>query len=113
MHSSMMTIHFVPTNRCAGIDQLPVRAIMKTSYSVSVYVTILATFAIAHPRRQLRYSLFISGPDSSFDSSGSIPAIEIAEEEILNEPSLLTAYALHHTPVEDTMVSRYSMIKLM
>lgn len=73
---------------------------------ISLYVTtVLATISVAQPLRQLRYSLFTSGPDSSFDSSGSIPAIEIAEEEILKDPFLLTEYELHHTPVEDTMVN--------
>ena len=62
--------------------------------------------------RELRYALFISGPDSAFDSSGSVPAIELAEEKIANHPFLLKEYSLNHTQVLDTLVGIESYINL-
>ena len=58
---------------------------------------------VVQSRRQLRYALFISGPESDFDASGSVPAMELAEEYILNA-SLLHDYELRHSPVQDTLV---------
>ena len=40
-----------------------------------------------------------------FDSSGAVPAIEIAEELINLSDSVLPGYNLSHTTVVDTMVS--------
>ena len=73
---------------------------------IILYLNVLVALAIAQPPRELNYALFTSGFDSSFDSSGSVPAIEIAEEQILNEPSLLSRYTLHHTSVQDTRVRK-------
>lgn len=54
--------------------------------------------------QQLRYALFISGPDGEFDASGSVPAIELAEEYILKNTSVLDGYELRHSTVQDTLV---------
>ena len=56
------------------------------------------------PQRQLRYALFTSGPGGAFDSSGAIPAIKLAEKEIMMDPSILPGYSLQHTAVQDTLV---------
>ena len=70
-------------------------------YQCSLCLVIL--IAISEPR-ELRYALFTSGPDGGFDSSGIIPAMELAEEEIFNDPSVLEGFRLTRMPVEDTMV---------
>ena len=77
---------------------------MMTYLCVTLYlVTIIEA---AHPGlRHLRYAVFTSGAGSAFDSSGSIPAIELAEEDINNNPTILQGYVLHHSSVEDTLVS--------
>ena len=56
---------------------------------------------------ELRYALFTSGPEGDFDSSGDIPAMELAEEEILKDPFILKGFRLSHIPVQDTMVGTY------
>ena len=68
-------------------------------------LTVIAAIAGAQPQRELRYALFTSGPEGAFDSSGSIPAMELAEEEIHRDPSVLQGYVLNHTSVEDTFVT--------
>ncbi len=56
--------------------------------------------------KELRYALFTSGPTGGFDSSGAVPAIELAEELINADRPILPGYNLTHTPVVDTVVSR-------
>ena len=56
---------------------------------------------------QLRYALFTAGPGLTgpgFDSSGAVPAIELAEEMINADSSILPGYNLTHTPVINTLV---------
>ena len=60
---------------------------------------------------QLEYALFTAGPTGGFDSSGAVPAIELAEEMINADSSILPGYNLTHTTVYDTMVS-YSINSL-
>ncbi len=55
--------------------------------------------------QELRYALFTSGTTGGFDSSGVVPAIELAEELINADSSILPGYNLTHTPVVDTFVS--------
>ncbi len=62
--------------------------------------------------QELRYALFTSGTTGDFDSSGVIPAIELAEELINADSSILHGYNLTHTPVVDTMVSLVSVCSL-
>ena len=69
-----------------------------------VWASIVCCCEVRGSSRQLRYALFTSGPGSVFDSSGSIPAIELAEEEILKQPALLKGYALNHVQIAETMV---------
>ena len=54
---------------------------------------------------ELRYALFTAGPTGGFDSSGAVPAIELAEEMINADSSILPGYSLTYTAVYDTMVS--------
>ncbi len=61
---------------------------------------LLFFFGVAHSQ-ELRYALFTSGPTGSFDSSGAVPAIELAEELINADSSILPGYNLTHTPVVD------------
>ena len=65
---------------------------------------VVAAITVVHSQRQLRYALFISGPDGEFDASGAVPAMELAEEYILRNESVLNGYDLRHSPVEDTLV---------
>ncbi len=71
------------------------------------YILVLlieAMLGAAH-NQELRYALFSSGPTGGFDSSGAVPAIELAEELINADNSILSGYNLIHTHVVDTMVS--------
>ncbi len=52
----------------------------------------------------IRYALFTSGPVGGFHTSGVVPAIELAEELINADISILPGYNLTHTPAVDTMV---------
>ena len=73
-------------------------------------LTALATIRSScrvQPTRKLYYALFISGSKGDFDSSGAIPAMELAEEEILKDPFILKGFSLSHIPVQDTMVGTY------
>ena len=56
--------------------------------------------------QDIYYALFTSGPEGGFDTSGTIPAMELAEEEILKDPSILGGYSLTHTPIKDTQVPK-------
>ena len=61
---------------------------------------------------ELHYALFTSGPyEVGFDSSGVIPAIELAEEEIFKDPFTLEGLRLTHIPVQDTMVGTYILAR--
>ena len=71
----------------------------------SLYLTILAATTGVQPFRDIHYALFTSGPEGDFDSSGAIPAMELAEEEIFKDPSVLEGFRFTHIPVEDTLVS--------
>ncbi len=62
--------------------------------------------------KELKYALFTSGPTGSFDSSGAVPAIELAEELINADSSILPGYNLTHTPVVDTTVRSIECVKL-
>lgn len=56
----------------------------------------------------LKYALFTSGPMGGYDSSGAVPAIEIAEEMVNSNSAILPGYNLTHTPVADALVSDMS-----
>ena len=64
----------------------------------------LLRFQLFSCSRELRYALFTAGPAGGFDSSGAVPAIELAEEMINSDSSILPGYSLTHTTVYDTMV---------
>ncbi len=65
---------------------------------------LLGCFFEAVHSQELKYALFTSGTTGGFDSSGVVPAIELAEELINADSSILPGYNLSHTPVVDTMV---------
>ena len=73
-------------------------------YQCTLCLGILIVISEAQTPRELRYALFTSGPDGGFDSSGAIPAMELAEEEVFDDPSVLEGFRLTRMPVEDTMV---------
>jgi hypothetical protein len=62
--------------------------------------------------KEFHYALFTSGPEGDLDSSGVIPAMELAEEEIFKDPLILKGFRLSHIPVQDTMVGRYLFNRL-
>ncbi len=76
----------------------------------SVPLLLVFFLGVAHSE-ELRYALFTSGPTGSFDSSGAVPAIELAEEMINADNSILSGYNLTHTPVVDTMVTSMSIMQ--
>ena len=72
--------------------------------ALSITVTALPT-SLAD--MSLRYTLFTAS--RSENASGSIAAaVELAEQEILKEPSILEGYILRHASIEDTLVSHAS-----
>jgi hypothetical protein len=73
-------------------------------YQCSLCLVILIAISGAQTLRELRYALFTSGPDGGFDSSGAVPAMELAEEEIFKDPSVLEGFRLTPMPIQDTMV---------
>ena len=73
-----------------------------------IVVAALRIRSVGASSRALHYALFTSGLDSAFDSSGTIPAFELAEEKIANQPFLLKEYSLNHTQVLDTLVGTES-----
>ena len=75
------------------------------------YFLAVHVLAAATGLQPLQYALFISGPEGGFDTSGTIPAVELAEEEIFNDPSILEGYSLTHTPIKDTQVHCLITIK--
>lgn len=83
---------------------LNVRMTRTSLLCCSWYCLAVQVLAGVQPLRDIRYALFTSGPEGDFDSSGAIPAIELAEEEIFNDPSILVGYSLTHTPIKDTQV---------
>ncbi len=52
--------------------------------------------------KELRYALLTAG----LNSPGAVSAIELAEELINADSSILPGYNLTHTPVVDTVVSK-------
>ncbi len=73
-------------------------------FSMAILLALVLLLGAAHSQ-ELRYALFTSGTTGGFDSSGVVPAIELAEELINADSSILPGYNLTHTPVVDTMVS--------
>ena len=72
--------------------------------------TSLFAITIAQPSiRELRYALFTSGPEGDFDSSGAIPALELAEEEVFRDSSVLEGFNLTHLAIQDTLVGYYRL----
>ena len=72
---------------------------------LAILIIVLRGAHSVQPLRELRYALFTSGPEGVFDTSGTVPAMELAEEEIFNDSSVLGGFRLTHMPVEDTLVS--------
>ncbi|XP_064390840.1 gamma-aminobutyric acid type B receptor subunit 2-like [Halichondria panicea] len=73
--------------------------------SIALTLLLGCLFKAVHSQ-ELKYALFTSGPTGGFDSSGAVPAIELAEELINADSSILPGYNLTHTPVVDTMCDR-------
>ena len=58
------------------------------------------------PPKQL-YFAYLSSFSGGFDSSGSVPAVELALRQIALNNSILPGYVLDYTRVRDTQVSGY------
>ena len=77
---------------------------MKLVIYIQLYCVCFVAASHGQTTKKLHYAVFTAGPEGAFDSSGSIPAIEIAEEQVASS-SVLDGYLLNHTSVEDTYVS--------
>lgn len=53
--------------------------------------------------------MFITSFSEDFNSSGSVPAMEIALERINRDPNVLRGYKLENVPVRDSNVSKESV----
>ena len=76
--------------------------------SAVAVTTIIITFLLVHNLQliqavELKYALFTA--TEGFDSSGAVPAIELAEEMVNKNNSILPGYTLTHTEVRDTKVN--------
>ena len=58
----------------------------------------------------LTFMLIISGGQFGFNSSGSIPAAEMALEDINETPDVLPGYNLVYDSVRDSQVAMYNTI---
>lgn len=90
---------------CKYIRTLETRKMEYKLLPICLCLTILAATTSVQSLRDIHYALFTSGPDGGFGSSGAIPAMELAEGEILKDPSVLEGFRFTHVPVEDTLVS--------
>ena len=95
----------------APIQKTACRKMKKQKYLHKYSLYLIVSTVLLLPTSQvkstneLHYALFTSGPyEGGFDSSGVIPAIELAEDEIFKDPFTLKGFRLTHTPVQDTMV---------
>ncbi len=52
---------------------------------------------------QLNYAIFTA--TEGFDSSGAVPAIELAEQMVNSNDSILPGYTLAHIGIKDTKAS--------
>ncbi len=77
---------------------------------VCVSSLLLLSFLEAIHSQELRYALFTSSPNEL----GAVPAIELAEELINADSSILPGYNLTHTgtPAVDTMVRNCMVVYL-
>ena len=78
----------------------------KTRPSIIIF---LSLFYSGIAQIDLHYAYFTAGPEGGFDSSGSVPAVEIAEEQILRSGTILNGYKLRHTAVQDTQVQNVTL----
>ena len=62
------------------------------------------------PQHNLNFMLVVSFGQSGFNSSGVIPAADIALEDINNDPNVLPGYNLTYDRVRDSQVSSIIMI---
>ena len=85
-------------------SRLEVRSKMKCICVCLCCATLTFMFTVAQPLKKLSYALFTSSVESPYASSRAVPAIELAEEEILRDQTILEGYILTHTSVEDTLV---------
>ena len=78
--------------------------LLQTMSRILIVIDLLLLFGAVHCQ-ELRYALFTAGPAGGFDSSGAVPAIELAEEMINADSSILPGYNLTHaSTIYDTMV---------
>ena len=82
------------------------------AYSVGVYlfvamkvlVLLLMLLGCSQAKTvQLNYALFTA--TEGFDSSGAVPAIELAEQMVNSNDSILPGYTLAHIGIKDTKAS--------
>ena len=66
---------------------------------------LLTPQTMASNTRRIYFGHITSFGDSGYNSSGAVPAVELAVEHINNNPSILPGYKLVSTPVQDSGVS--------
>ena len=82
-----------------------IKSICQTgAFYLALLIIVSAAIPTALADKPLLYAFFTAS--RSENVSGSIAAaVELAEQEILKEPSILEGYILRHTSIEDTLVS--------
>ena len=95
------------------VIEMAISHLQRVSYSWVVYLFFVQVFMTtgsgvhAHPgkdRTNLTIMLIISYGQFGFNSSGGLPAAEMALEDINNKPDLLPGYNLVYDSVRDSQV---------
>lgn len=71
----------------------------------TIFVLIFVLRALAAGQSNLTFMLITSFGQFGFNSSGAIPAADIALEGINNDPNILEGYKLVYDKVRDSQVS--------
>ena len=78
---------------------------MRAAIVVSFFLLLSVYERASGTRRQLHFSLVVSFGLDGFNSSGTIPAIDLALEQINTNLMVLPGYELLHTTPRDSEVS--------
>jgi hypothetical protein len=70
-----------------------------------LFVFALRAVAVASQAHTLTFMMIVSYGQHGFNSSGALPAVDMALEDINSDPDVLSGYNLMYDKVRDSMVS--------
>jgi hypothetical protein len=74
-----------------------------------LFVFALRAVAVASQAHNLTFMMIVSYGQHGFNSSGALPAVDMALEDINSDPDVLSGHNLMYDKVRDSMVSIYSV----